>query len=167
MRAEDLRYLILADGLFGPEESKTANACIRYTPERVVGVHRLAQRRQDRRSRWSASVETSPSSRTLDEGLALKPNALLIGIAPAGGQLPDELDPAALARDRDRPRDLERAAHLHRRHSRACGARREAGRGDPRPPPSAQRRSPWRTAGCVTLPRRWSSPSALTATSAR
>mgnify|MGYP001792738851 CR=1 FL=1 len=33
-----LRYLILADGAFGPQSSKTANACIRYTPERVVGV---------------------------------------------------------------------------------------------------------------------------------
>ena len=36
--SSDLRYLILADGLFGPEESKTANACIRYTPERVVAI---------------------------------------------------------------------------------------------------------------------------------
>ena len=36
--SRDQRYLILADGLFGPESSKTANACIRYTPERVVGV---------------------------------------------------------------------------------------------------------------------------------
>ena len=34
----DQRFLILADGLFGPDSSKTANACIRYTPERVVGV---------------------------------------------------------------------------------------------------------------------------------
>jgi uncharacterized NAD-dependent epimerase/dehydratase family protein len=30
-----------------------------------------------------------PVVATFDEGLALKPNALLIGIAPAGGQLPE------------------------------------------------------------------------------
>jgi len=31
-------FLILAEGQFGPLTSKTANSCIRYTPERVVGV---------------------------------------------------------------------------------------------------------------------------------
>ena len=36
--SHEQRFLILADGLFGPDSSKTANACIRYTPERVVGV---------------------------------------------------------------------------------------------------------------------------------
>jgi uncharacterized NAD-dependent epimerase/dehydratase family protein len=88
MRTEDLRYLILADGLFGPEESKTANACIRYTPERVVGI-------LDARSAGKTSQEVLgfggniPVVGSLDEGLALKPNALLIGIAPAGGQLPE------------------------------------------------------------------------------
>jgi len=36
--ARDLRYLILAEGQFGPMTSKTANGCIRYSPERVLGV---------------------------------------------------------------------------------------------------------------------------------
>ena len=31
-------FLILAEGQFGPLTSKTANSCIRYTPERVLGV---------------------------------------------------------------------------------------------------------------------------------
>jgi uncharacterized NAD-dependent epimerase/dehydratase family protein len=88
MRAEELRYLILADGLFGPEESKTANACIRYTPERVVGVldSRSAGKTVEQVVGFGGSI---PVVGTLDEGLALKPNALVIGIAPAGGQLPD------------------------------------------------------------------------------
>ena len=30
------RFLILADGDFGPMTSKTANSCIRYFPERIV-----------------------------------------------------------------------------------------------------------------------------------
>src|SRR3989442_13013983 len=32
------RFLIIADGDFGPLTSKTANSCIRYFPERIVAV---------------------------------------------------------------------------------------------------------------------------------
>ena len=32
------RFLIVADGDFGPLTSKTANSCIRYFPERIVAV---------------------------------------------------------------------------------------------------------------------------------
>src|SRR5258705_551101 len=86
------RYLILADRNFGPETSKTANACIRYTPDHVVGVIDA-----DKAGRTAQQVlgfgGDIPVVATLDEGLALKPNALLIGIAPAGGQLPAEWIP--------------------------------------------------------------------------
>jgi uncharacterized NAD-dependent epimerase/dehydratase family protein len=85
--SRDLRYLVLADGNFGPQTSKTANACIRYTPERVVGVidANQAGRTAQRVLGFGGDI---PVVATLDEGLRLKPNALLIGIAPAGGQLP-------------------------------------------------------------------------------
>jgi len=83
------RYLILADGLFGPETSKTANACIRYTPDHVVGV--LDSRHAGRTSQQVIGFGGDiPVVSTLDEGLALGPNALLIGIAPPGGQIPAE-----------------------------------------------------------------------------
>jgi uncharacterized NAD-dependent epimerase/dehydratase family protein len=84
-----LRYLILADGLFGPQSSKTANACIRYTPERVVGVIDASKAGKTAQQvlGFGGSI---PVVATLDDGLALKPNALLIGIAPAGGKLPHE-----------------------------------------------------------------------------
>src|SRR5437868_8833115 len=36
--ANTQRFLIIADGQFGPMTSKTANCCIRYMPERVVAV---------------------------------------------------------------------------------------------------------------------------------
>ena len=36
--ARQHRFLIIADGEFGPLKSKTANSCIRYFPERIVGV---------------------------------------------------------------------------------------------------------------------------------
>jgi uncharacterized NAD-dependent epimerase/dehydratase family protein len=85
--SRDPRYLVLADGNFGPQTSKTANACIRYTPERVVGVIDADQagRTAQRVLGFGGDI---PIVATLDEGLLLKPNALLIGIAPAGGQLP-------------------------------------------------------------------------------
>ncbi|HET7186515.1 MAG TPA: DUF1611 domain-containing protein [Gemmatimonadaceae bacterium] len=83
------RYLILADENFGPETSKTANACIRYTPDHVVGVidRTQAGRTAQQVLGFGGAI---PVVATLDEGLALQPNALLIGIAPAGGQLPAE-----------------------------------------------------------------------------
>ena len=87
--SRDLRFLILADGLFGPDSSKTANACIRYTPERVVGV--IDASRAGRTSQQVIGIGGDiPVVSTLDDGLALGPNALLIGIAPSGGQLPAE-----------------------------------------------------------------------------
>ncbi len=84
----DLRYIILADGLFAPEESKTANACIRYTPERVVGVIDSTKAGKTAQQVLGFGGEI-PVVASLDEGLKLKPNALLIGIAPSGGQLPE------------------------------------------------------------------------------
>ena len=83
------RYLILADESFGPETSKTANACIRYTPDHVVGVidRTQAGRTAQQVLGFGGPI---PVVATLDDGLALQPNALLIGIAPAGGQLPAE-----------------------------------------------------------------------------
>ncbi|MDQ2668827.1 MAG: DUF1611 domain-containing protein [Gemmatimonadota bacterium] len=84
----ELRYLILADGLFGPEESKTANACIRYTPERVVGIIDASKAGSTAQEVLGFGGDI-PVVGTLEQGLALGPNALVIGIAPAGGQLPE------------------------------------------------------------------------------
>jgi uncharacterized NAD-dependent epimerase/dehydratase family protein len=84
-----LRYLIIADGDFGPMTSKTANAIIRYQPDRVVAV-------LDRRSAGRTAGEVLgfgggiPVVGSVKDGLALGANALLIGIAPLGGRLPDE-----------------------------------------------------------------------------
>ena len=83
------RYLILADENFGPQTSKTANACIRYTPDHVVGV--IDKSKAGRTSQDVLGFGGDiPVVASLEEGLALEPNALLIGIAPAGGQVPPE-----------------------------------------------------------------------------
>lgn len=82
-------FLILAEGQFGPLTSKTANSCIRYTPDQVVGV--IDSRRAGKVVEDILGFGgTIPIVATLDEGLALKPTALLIGIAPQGGKLPNE-----------------------------------------------------------------------------
>ena len=81
------RFLILAEGAFSPLRSKTANACIRYTPQHVVAVidsTRAGDTAQDVLGFGGAI----PVVASLGEGLTKKPNALLIGIAPPGGQLP-------------------------------------------------------------------------------
>jgi len=83
------RFLIIADGAFGPLTSKTANSCIRYFPERIVAVF-------DRTEAGKTAHDVLgfggaiPVVGDFAQGLALGPSAILVGIAPVGGQLPDE-----------------------------------------------------------------------------
>ena len=83
------RFLIIADGQFGPLTSKTANSCIRYFPDRIVAVFD--------RTEAGKTVQhvlgfggAIPVVGDFARGLALGPTAVLIGIAPIGGQLPAE-----------------------------------------------------------------------------
>ena len=83
------KFLIVADGQFGPLTSKTANSCIRYFPERIVGVMdrvHAGKTVQDVLGFGGAI----PVVGDFNRGLALGATAVLIGIAPAGGQLPPE-----------------------------------------------------------------------------
>lgn len=81
------RHLILADGDFGPMTSKTANSIIRYQPDRVVAV-------LDRQLVGKTVQDVlgfggdTPVVASMQEGLALGANSVLIGIAPQGGRLP-------------------------------------------------------------------------------
>ena len=85
------RFLIVADGQFGPLTSKTANSCIRYFPERIVAV-------LDRTEAGKTVQDvlgfggTIPVVADFEQGVAQGggATAVLIGIAPAGGRLPDE-----------------------------------------------------------------------------
>ncbi|MFL5563313.1 MAG: DUF1611 domain-containing protein [Gemmatimonadaceae bacterium] len=86
--ARDLRYLVLAEGQFGPMTSKTANGCIRYSPERVVAVldSRHAGRTANEVIGYGGEI---PVVGSVQDGLSHAPNALLIGIAPTGGKFPE------------------------------------------------------------------------------
>jgi uncharacterized NAD-dependent epimerase/dehydratase family protein len=105
------RFLIIAEGAFGPETSKTANSAVRYFPDRVVGV--LDSRAPGRTSQEVLGFGGAvPVVRTIDEGFALHPTAVLIGIAPAGGQLPPEWRAWILAAI-DRGLDIWSGLHTH------------------------------------------------------
>ncbi|MGH2706813.1 MAG: DUF1611 domain-containing protein, partial [Actinomycetota bacterium] len=83
------RYLIIADGDFGPMTSKTANSLIRYRPERTVAVldRQQAGRTVQEVLGFGGPI---PVVGTMSDGLALHPTAVLVGIAPQGGRLPEE-----------------------------------------------------------------------------
>ncbi|MDP3910054.1 MAG: DUF1611 domain-containing protein [Gemmatimonadales bacterium] len=85
------RFLILADGQFGPLSSKTANSCIRYFPERIVAVldrEHAGKSVQDVLGFGGPIPVVGDFARGIAEGHGA--TAVLIGIAPMGGRLPDE-----------------------------------------------------------------------------
>lgn len=81
------RFVALAEGAFGPITSKTANGCIRYSPERVLAILDSTRAGQTAQSVLGFGGDI-PVLSTLDEALELGPTALLVGVAPTGGQLP-------------------------------------------------------------------------------
>jgi uncharacterized NAD-dependent epimerase/dehydratase family protein len=81
------RFLIIADGDFGPMTSKTANSVIRYLPDRTVGVLDRKQAGRTVQDVLGFGGEI-PVVGSMREGLALGPTAALVGIAPLGGRLP-------------------------------------------------------------------------------
>ena len=89
MTASAHRFLILADGQFGPLTSKTANSCVRYFPERIVGVFDRGQAGKTVQDVLGFGGNI-PVVGDFAAGLALGATTVLIGIAPAGGQLPLE-----------------------------------------------------------------------------
>ena len=85
------RFLIIADGEFGPLSSKTANSCIRYFPERIVAVldrRQAGKTVQDVLGFGGSIPVVGDFERGMTQGKGA--TAVLIGIAPAGGKLPDE-----------------------------------------------------------------------------
>lgn len=93
-RVRPPRFTILAEGAFGIESAKTATSAIRYLPERVSSI--LDSRHAGRDVADVIGFGTgTPIVAGLDEALELDPppDALLIGIAPQGGALPDAWRP--------------------------------------------------------------------------
>jgi uncharacterized NAD-dependent epimerase/dehydratase family protein len=90
MRSADRRQLlILAEGQFGPHSGKTAYGVIRYGTDDIIAV--LDSTRAGQNVSSYLPGHDIPIVATLADGLALPghPDALLIGIAPTGGRLPE------------------------------------------------------------------------------
>jgi len=83
------RLVILAEGQFAPHSAKTAYGVIRYGRNDVVAV--LDSSRAGQNVATYLPGRDIPIVASLDEALARpdRPDALLIGIAPTGGRLPD------------------------------------------------------------------------------
>ncbi|HEU4883828.1 MAG TPA: DUF1611 domain-containing protein [Longimicrobium sp.] len=81
------RYVVAAEGQFGPLTSKTANSAVRFIPDRVVCVLDSAQAGRTVQDvlGFGGSI---PIVATVEEALRMEPTALLVGIAPQGGGLP-------------------------------------------------------------------------------
>src|SRR6185295_3459929 len=83
------RLLILAEGQFGAHSAKTAYGVIRYGPDHVVAV--LDSTRAGQNVDAVLPGHDIPIVGSLAEAFRMpaRPDALLIGIAPTGGRLPD------------------------------------------------------------------------------
>ncbi len=85
------RLVILTEGEFGPHHAKTAWGVIRYGRDEIVAI--LDSTIAGRNAREWLPGHDIPAVATLDEAFAIpgrpRPDALLIGIAPTGGRLPD------------------------------------------------------------------------------
>jgi len=89
----DRRLVILAEGNFGFHHGKTAMGVIRFGSDRVVAVIDSTQAGRNVREWLGDSGRYDiPIVSTISDALGFVPraNALLIGIAPTGGRLPDD-----------------------------------------------------------------------------
>jgi uncharacterized NAD-dependent epimerase/dehydratase family protein len=104
------RIAILAESGFSEHDAKTATGVLRYSPNTVVAVidsSRAGTRVRDHIAGLDSDV---PVVAGIDQALALRPSVLLIGIAPAGGKLPEQWR-AAILRAIDAGLDIESGLH--------------------------------------------------------
>lgn len=93
-RAEKPVFAVLAEGSFGLEASKTAASAVRYLPDRVAAI--LDSENAGETAAGTLGFgEDVPVVADLEAALDLspEPEALLIGVAPQGGDLPDAWRP--------------------------------------------------------------------------
>jgi len=92
--ASPQRFAILLHGGFTTRHGKTGISLLRYRGREVVAViDRETAGRPLREVSRMADLPDIPVVATIAEALASRPTALVIGMSPSGGRLPDELWP--------------------------------------------------------------------------
>src|SRR5918999_200704 len=88
--APERRYAILAEGRFADRSAKTAHGLIRYGKDEVVCVMDSTLAGRSVADVLPDLGREAPIVGTLEEALELSPTAVLVGLAPPGGRLPEE-----------------------------------------------------------------------------
>jgi D-glutamate N-acetyltransferase len=84
------RYAILAEGWFTDRHAKTAHGFIAYGHDEVAAVIDSTLHGRRVLGVMPDLRRDAPIVGTLDEALEYSPTSLLVGLAPAGGRLPEE-----------------------------------------------------------------------------
>src|SRR5918996_3340988 len=88
--APERRYAILAEGRFADSSAKTAHGLIRYGKDEVVCVIDSTLAGERVAGVLPDLGRDAPIVGTLREALEFSPASVLVGLAPAGGRLPEE-----------------------------------------------------------------------------
>ena len=89
-RAPERRYVILAEGRFANRHAKTAHGLIRYGKDGVAAVIDSILAGRSVREVMPELERDAPIVGSLEEALEHSPTSVLVGLAPAGGRLPEE-----------------------------------------------------------------------------
>ena len=84
------RYAVLAEGRFTDRRAKTAHGLIRYGRDEIVCVMDSTLDGKYVRDVLPDLGRDAPIVGTLEKALELSPTSILVGLAPAGGRLPEE-----------------------------------------------------------------------------
>ena len=84
------RYVILADGWFADRHAKTAHGLIAYGRDEVAAVIDPALAGRNVLDVMPGLRRDAPIVGTFQEALEFSPTSILVGLAPAGGRLPEE-----------------------------------------------------------------------------
>ena len=88
--APERRYAVLAEGWFANRSAKTAHGLVRYGKDEVVAVMDSTLAGERVSDVLPDLGRDAPIVGTLREALELSPTSVLVGLAPAGGRLPEE-----------------------------------------------------------------------------
>jgi uncharacterized NAD-dependent epimerase/dehydratase family protein len=106
------RYAILAENWFANRHAKTAHGLIRYGRDEVVAVIDSTLSGESVREVMPELGRDAPIVGSLEEAMERSPTSILVGLAPAGGLLPEEwMDALREAADAG----LEIVSGLHQR----------------------------------------------------